>query len=294
MRPVGKSRVIGMLVISEVDIHLPIILLNQTYSISIGLLCTLIVVMKISLEQYRLGTNKQLIEDSEFKKSPLQINVQLLGDNTFSSFITIVFNTTDRDIGSIHIRRLINQFKSVITNQIIQSGTTPYQFKGDILPSITTGEFRSDGCFHIHILITKWSEDDSFNRVFNTKFRKFIWVNTIQKVQFNLDGNIGDGEGRKLKVIDFDFKKVNPKVSRQPIQDYILKTNSDLVHISRSIQTKIKNNNLLVDRILSGRKSIQPSVYKSNVLRVIPNEILERDLKERDDDFLFNMTKEKL
>ena len=251
--------------------------------------------MKISLEQFRLGTNKQLIEDLEFKKTPLQINVQLLGSKTFSSFITIVFNTTDRDIGSIHIRRLVNQFKSVITNQIIHSGTTPYQFRGDILPSITIGEFRShDGCFHIHLLISKWSEDDSFNRLFNTKFRKFTWTNTIQKVQFNLDGNIGDGVGRKLKVIDFDFKRVDPKDSRQPIQDYILKTDNDLVHISRSIQTKIKNNNLLVNRILSGRKSIEPSVYKSNVLRVIPNEILERDLKERDDDFLFNMKKEKL
>tara|TARA_S200002703_G_scaffold85082_2_gene73481 strand:+ start:1553 stop:2314 length:762 start_codon:yes stop_codon:yes gene_type:complete len=253
--------------------------------------------MKISLEQFRLGTNKQLIEDSGFKKSPLQTNVQLLGTNTFSSFITIVFNTTDKDIGSIHIKRLVNQFKSVITNQIILSGKTPYQFNCDILPSITTGEYRSDGCFHIHLLISKWSEDDSFNRLFNTKFRKFIWVNIIQKVQFNLDGNSGNSvgsEGRKLKVIDFDFKRVDPKDSRQPIQDYILKTDSDLVHISKSIKTKIKNNNLLVDRILSGRKSIRPSVYKSNVLKVIPNEILERDLKERDDDFLFNMTKEKL
>jgi hypothetical protein len=249
--------------------------------------------MKISLEQYRIGTNKQLIEDLEFKKTPLQINVQLLGNNTFSSFITIVFNTTDRNLGSIHIKRLITQFKKVITNEIISAGTTPYQFKGDILPSITTGEFRKDGCFHIHLMISKWSEDDSFNRVFNTKFRKFIWVNTIQKVQFNLDGNIGDGEGRKLRVIDFDFKRVDPKDPRQPIQDYILKTDSDLVHISRSIQTKIKNNNLLVNRILKG-KPIHPSLYLSNVLRVIPNDILERDLKERDADFLFKMRKEKL
>jgi hypothetical protein len=284
-----------MLVISEVGIQLPIILLNQTYSDLLGLLCTLIVVMKIiSLEQFRLGTNKQLIEDSGFKKTPLQTNVQLLGNNTFSSFITMVFNTTDRDVGSVHIKRLVNQFKSVITQQIIRSGITPYQFRGDILPSITTGEFRSDGCFHIHLLISKWSEDVSFNRLFNTKFRKFTWTNTIQKVQFNLDGNIGDGEGRKLKVIDFDFKRVDPKDPRQPIQDYILKTDSDLVHISRSIQTKIKNNNLLVNRIMSGRKSIRPTVYKSNILKVIPNDILERDLKERDADFLFNITKENL
>ncbi len=243
--------------------------------------------MNITLNQYRIGKRKQLIEEAGFAKNPLQINSQLLGDTTFFYLISLVFNTTSTDIGYTHISRLVHQFKSTITKQIIQSGKTPYQFKGDILPDLTTAEYRSnDKCFHIHLLISKWTTSDTFNEIFSKRIKRYIWSDIFK---FNLDGDVGDFEGRKLKVIDFDLKEIDPKDNRQPIQDYILKTDSDLVHLSKSIKTKIRNNNILADKILRGTKTIHPSIYRSNILKVIPDEILKQDLKKRPKNFLFQI-----
>jgi len=110
---------------------------------------------------------------------------------------------------------------------------------------------------------------------------------------WNLDGFDGNNpgrRGRRLGLIDVDVKKCDQNKHHQPISDYILKEDTDLFTISSSLKQTIQKNQKWITDILTRKRSINPSVYLSNILKFIPDSLLEEDLNNRQPNFLFKLS----
>ena len=122
------------------------------------------------------------------------------------------------------------------------------------------------------------------------------WLNDLEDIfsnhnsfTFNLDGNDGFYDGHLLEVVSSDVTILDSSSTEyQPVQDYITKTGneSDLISVSPYFKKKTRRNMEWIEKIKTGQSPVVPSIYKSNVIRFIPDDILMDDLKTRPKDFL--------
>ena len=106
---------------------------------------------------------------------------------------------------------------------------------------------------------------------------------------FNLDGNDGFYDGHLLEVVSSDVTILDPNSTEyEPVQDYITKTGneSDLISVSPYFKKKTKRNMEWIEKIKTGQSPVVPSIYKSNIIRYIPDDLLLDDLKTRPNNFL--------